>query len=173
MMKKKIDGRLVIYLSLLSLVFFSQGLLGLLRASESIERNEKLEQWAQIEQTVIPIGQLNAFELELVSEAIDSGNDSSILTPYLTSSLDVIEIEPIRSKRMVILIQTYESLGITLIRDMLADLEQLDRSTVGVSPGKFPLMIHTKVISVHQSHIGFVVHNWLPKNLKIHKKRIV
>ena len=77
-MFKKLDGRLVIYLSLLSLVLFAYGLLGLLRASESIETTKRIEQWTQVEQTVIPIGQLNAFELELVvSEAMDSGNDSN------------------------------------------------------------------------------------------------
>ena len=171
-MFKKLDGRLVIYLSLLSLVLFAYGLLGLLRASESIETTKRIEQWTQVEQTVIPIGQLNAFELEIVvSEAMDSGNDSNGFLLYQTSNLNEIENQPVRSKRLVILISPHESLGGTLIRDMLADLEK--SSTKSIAPGKFPLMTHTKVISVHQSHIGLVADNWLPKNLKIHKKRIV
>ena len=157
-MFKKLDGRLVIYLSLLSLVLFAYGLLGLLRASESIETTKRIEQWTQVEQTVIPIGQLNAFELEIVvSEAMDSGNDSNGFLLYQTSSLNEIKIESLRSKRTVILISPHEALGATLIRDMLYNLEK--SSTKSITPGKFPLMIHTKVISVHQSHIGFVVHN--------------
>ena len=157
---------LLLFSATLFLVSTSLFALSLSKPTVGLEQNTE-----RVHQTVIQIEQLDAFELELVvSEATDSGNDSNGFLLYQTSSLNEIKIESLRSKRTVILISPHE-LGATLIRDMLYNLEK--SSTKSIAPGKLPLMIHTKVISVHQSHIGFVVHNWLPRNLKYPQKEFV
>ena len=93
MVKKKIDGRLVIYLSLLSVVLFAKSLLAL-SEPDPIKTTVMIEQWTQIEQTVVPLAQLNASEVGLVEVVIDAGNDSNLLLLYLTSSLNIIQTEP-------------------------------------------------------------------------------
>ena len=80
---------LLLFSATLFLVSTSLFALSLSKSTVGLEQNTE-----RVHQTVVPMGQLGAFELELVSEATDSGNDSGVFLLYQTSSLNIIQTEP-------------------------------------------------------------------------------